>query len=198
MGLLLGSGITLTASSYAGVVKFLTIFPLLVLGANVGNVLFVKSAISNQLITMLPVPVEKVPALVIIAMVILSVATGIFVIIFVNIFAGGYDNSLPRKVKGPALADSYPALFRLQSAHNNTIECLAMVTACFWAATTHSLDAQLFAKLALSVLASRLLYVVVYVLDEDFLRTSCYILAIAGMTDIAIGAVFPETLSKYD
>ena len=113
MGLLLGSGITLTASSYAGVVKFLTIFPLLVLGANVGNVLFVKSAISNQLITMLPVPVEKVPALVIIAMVILSVATGIFVIIFVNIFAGGYDNSLPRKVKGPALADSYPALFRL-------------------------------------------------------------------------------------
>ena len=73
-----------------------------------------------------------------------------------------------------------------------------MVIACFWAATTHSLDAQLFAKLALSVLASRLLYVVVYVLDEDFLRTSCYILAIAGMTDIAIGAVFPETLSKYD
>ena len=53
MGLLLGSGITLTASSYAGVVKFLTIFPLLVLGANVGNVLFVKSAISNHVIIML-------------------------------------------------------------------------------------------------------------------------------------------------
>ena len=31
-----------------------------------------------------------------------------------------------------------------------------------------------------------------------FYALSCYILAIAGMTDIAIGAVFPETLSKYD
>ena len=198
MGLLGTAGVTLSASSYAGVVKGLALFPLLIVAANMGIVLFVKSAISDQLVTALPVPVEKVPALVVIAMVVLAVATGLLVILGLNLFAGGYDNSQPRKMKGPALADSYPSLFRLQSAHNNTIECLAMIAACFWAATTHSLDALLFAKLALVILASRLLYVVVYVLDEDFLRTGCFILAITGMTDIAIGAVFPSTLAKYD
>ena len=36
------------------------------------------------------------------------VATGVFVIVGINLLAGGYDNSQPRKMKGPALADSYP------------------------------------------------------------------------------------------
>lgn len=198
MGLLSAIGITLNASSFAGVVKGMALFPLLIVAANVGIVFFVKSAISDQIVTALPVPVEKVPALVVISMVVLVVATGLLVIVGINLLAGGYDNSQPRKMKGPALADSYPTLFRLQSAHNNTIECLAMTTACFWAATTHPLAPLIFAKLALVILASRLLYVAAYVLDEDFLRTGCFILAITGMTDIAIGAVFPGTLAKYD
>jgi uncharacterized MAPEG superfamily protein len=197
MGLLSLVGLTLNASSFAGVVKGMALFPLLLVASNVGIVYFVQNPISDQLIAALPVPVEKVPALVVLSMVMLAVATGLFVIVGLNLVVGSYNNTHPRTIKGPALADSSPALFRLQSAHNNTFEALSMTTACFWVATTHTLDPVLFAKLALVILASRLLYVVAYVMDEDYLRTGLFVLAVAGFTDIGIGAIFPEYLAKY-
>merc|ERR1712070_903700 len=108
-----------------------------------------------------------------------------------TLVGGEYDNSTPRKMKGPALADSFPTLFRLQSAHNNTFECIAVATACFWAAASHAVEPLLFAKLALLVLVSRILYVIAYVLDEDFCRTSLFALASTVIIDIGLVAIFP-------
>eukprot|EP00310_Coccolithus_braarudii_P013537 CAMPEP_0183334900 /NCGR_PEP_ID=MMETSP0164_2-20130417/3364_1 /TAXON_ID=221442 /ORGANISM="Coccolithus pelagicus ssp braarudi, Strain PLY182g" /LENGTH=199 /DNA_ID=CAMNT_0025504141 /DNA_START=12 /DNA_END=611 /DNA_ORIENTATION=- len=198
MGLLRAVGITLSASSFAGVVKGFALFPVAIITANLLAILFVKSPISDQLIEVLvPIPVEKVPALAIVSLVILAAVSGVVVVVCLNLISGGYDNSQPRKMKGPAMADSHPAIFRLQSAHNNTLECLAMATACFWAATTHVLEPVLFAKLALFVLASRTLYIGAYVIDEDFLRTVFFICAITAITDIGLGAIFPDILAKY-
>lgn len=197
MGVLSTFGLTLSASSFGGVLKGMAFFPVLIVAANVAAIQFVKSPVSDELIKAMPVPVSKVPSLVIVAMVVLAAASGVFVIIGLNLLSGGYDNSKPRKLKGPALADSYPTLFRLQSAHNNTFESIIMVTACFWAAAQESLDPLLFAKLALFTLVSRVLYILAYVLDEDFLRTGFFVCAITGITDIGIGAVFPEALAKY-
>ena len=197
MGVLTGAGITLNASSLAGVLKGFALFPILIVIANLGVVVFVKSPVSDQLIKALPVPIDKVPALVIVLLVLMAVSSGVFVIVGLNLLSGGYDNSHPRKLKGPALAECYPALFRLQSAHNNTFECLAMVTACFWAATTHPLEQVLFAKLAFVILVSRIMYVIAYVLDEDVLRTGFFVCAITAIADIGGGAIFPDMLAKY-
>ena len=161
MGLLSRLGLTLSANSYAGVLKGLSIFPLIIVLSGRTIVYFVKHPISNQLIDVMPVPVEKVPALCIVFMFLMTSMSGLAVILILNLIAGGYDNGHPRVVKGPALADTYPVLFRLQSAHNNSFEALSMATACFWVASTHLLDPTLFAKLALYALASRVLYVLV-------------------------------------
>ena len=99
--------------------------------------------------------------------------------------------------RAPTMAESHPALFRLQSAHSNTFECLAMLTACFCVGTVHPLDPVLFAKLAIFALASRMFYVLAYVLDEDFLRTGFFIFGVTAITDVGIGAIFPGALAKY-
>ena len=53
MGLLSLVGLTLNASSFAGVVKGMALFPLLLVASNVGIVYFVQNPISDQLIAAL-------------------------------------------------------------------------------------------------------------------------------------------------
>ena len=72
-----------------------------------------------------------------------------------------------------------------------------MATPCFWAATPHGLEPLLFAKLAVFLFASRVLYIVAYVLDEDILRTFFFVSAITAAFDIGLGAIFPGAISKY-
>ena len=73
---------------------------------------------------------------------------------------GGYENTMPRHAQTPdKLAKSFPSLFRLKSAHNNTLECLAMMAPVFWAAQTLKLDELVFAKLSVLFLLARTAYV---------------------------------------
>ena len=55
----------------------------------------------------------------------------------------------------------------------------------------------LFAKLAVFILVSRVLYIVAYTLDEDLLRTLFFVSAVSGIFDVGLGAIFPVVLSKY-
>ena len=197
MGILHKLGLTMRAKSYLGVLWGSALFPIAIYAAFVSTVYFVKSPYSDQAIEMMPVSVDKIPGLVIVGMIVLANASGIFAIFGIMIFQGRYANDLPRKMKGPELADSSPTLFRLQSAHNNTLEALSYVTAAFWVAFTYWLEPVLFAKLALYILACRILYVVFYVLDEDFLRSSAFVFAFTAIVDIAAGPLFPEALAKY-
>ncbi|EOD17938.1 hypothetical protein EMIHUDRAFT_432224 [Emiliania huxleyi CCMP1516] len=159
MGLFSTFGLTFSATGYAGVIKGLALFPLLLPAAHFAAYTFVTSPVSDSVLDALPVPVAKVPALVAFLLVALAAGSGLVAIVAINLLGGHYDNHTPRVLKGPALSEELPAVYRLQCAHNNSIECLAYVTPAFWMASAHELPPPLCAKLSLFLLAARVAYI---------------------------------------
>mmetsp|Transcript_23446 Transcript_23446/g.77858 ORF Transcript_23446/g.77858 Transcript_23446/m.77858 type:complete len:201 (-) Transcript_23446:258-860(-) len=197
MGLFSTFGLTFSATGYAGVIKGLALFPLLLPAAHFAAYTFVTSPVSDSVLDALPVPVPKVPALVAFLLVALAAGSGLVAIVAINLLGGHYDNHTPRVLKGPALSEELPAVYRLQCAHNNSIECLAYVTPAFWMASAHELPPPLCAKLSLFLLAARVAYIAAYVVNEDFLRTAFFVCGIASIVELCVGSLFPETLTRY-
>ena len=107
------------------------------------------------------VPTASVPCLVAVCMPAMAFLVNLPVIMgLAAMDPGGYDNTMPRQAQTPdKLAKGFPTLFRLKSAHNNTLECLAMMAPAFWAAQTLKLDELVFAKLSVLFLLARTVYV---------------------------------------
>ena len=160
--------------------------------------MLVRSAFADAALAAMPVPVEHVPFLVAAALVALTLATGLTPIALLSLLSPtGYDNNQPRVMKSIGMAQTYPVLFRVQCAHNNSLEFLAMVAPCLWAARELEMERPLFAKLTLCMLGTRLLYVLAYVLNEDLVRTTCFLLSVTALLDLGFGAVFPALLDRY-
>ena len=118
------------------------------------------SAMALTLLADKGVPVTSVPAFCAACMPMWAFLVNFPVILGLAASKDGYENTMPRNAQSPDKLSAYPTLFRFKSAHNNTVECLAMMAPCFWVAQTLKLDEVVFAKLSVLFLATRILYVV--------------------------------------
>jgi len=85
MGLFSTFGLTFSATGYAGVIKGLALFPLLLPAAHFAAYTFVTSPVSDSVLDALPVPVAKVPALVAFLLVALAAGSGLVAIVAINL-----------------------------------------------------------------------------------------------------------------
>ena len=192
-------GLTMSdGASWPKAVKNALLFTIGFVGSDYLMVAFATQPFSDPMLSLFPVPVERVPYLVIIALVVIALGLALLVIAALSfVVPTGYNNSTPRLMKSAEQLDQYPFLFRLQSAHNNSLEFLAMLLPSFWAASELAMPPRLFAKLSVLALLARLLYVLAYALNEDLLRTWSFFVAISALLDVGFGAVFPESLERY-
>ena len=103
-----------------------------------------------------------------------------------------YDNSNPRGTKSRENLKNYPTIHRMQNAHDNTLEFLALMAPCLWSASTLGLDELLFAKLSALVLIARVAYLPLYWLDSNALRTTAFTIALFANLAIGFAPIFPE------
>jgi len=154
---------------------------------------YVTSPMSDTVLAFLGVPAAKVPALVGVSISLLAFFVQ-FPVIMGLAATKGYDNSMPRVFKASDSLKEYPVMFRLQSAHNNTLEFLAMMAPCFWSASTIGLDQLLFAKLSSLILLCRVIYAVAYALDSNLIRTTIFMVGFNAMACIGLAPIFPDTI----
>lgn len=176
--------------------KLNLVFPPIIAGVGYILKLFVTSPIVESTLKSLPFAVDKIPFIVAAAFPPLIFISGIVPAMgLAALETGGYDNQHPRMMRSATGAiQKYPTLFRMQSAHQNTIECAAMMTPAFWVASTLGLDNLLFAKLASLVLLARVAYFPAYGIGLDALRTCLFALAFFSITAIAFAPIFPNTI----
>ena len=144
-----------------GFVKLNALFPPIIAVAAASLRWFVASPASEMVLAALPVPVEKVPFLVAASLPALIFISGLLPIMgLAAAKPDGYDNRHPRLMKtAESLMPKYPLNFRLQSAHNNTIEMVAMAAPAFFVAHALGLNQLLLAKLSVLLLLVRLVYI---------------------------------------
>jgi len=179
-----------------GFVKLNALFPPIIAVAAASLRWFVASSASEMVLAALPVPVEKVPFLVAASLPALIFISGLLPIMgLAAAKPDGYDNRHPRLMKtAESLMPKYPLNFRLQSAHNNTIEMVAMAAPAFFVAHALGLNQLLFAKLSVLLLLVRLVYIPLYALDSDAARTTAFVMGAFSIFSIGFGAIFPSTV----
>jgi uncharacterized MAPEG superfamily protein len=142
----------------------------MIIAAPVLNVLFIKSSISSALLAALPTTVEKIPYLMLLAMVLLAFAANLPVIFYIaSVAKDGYDNNTPRKTQADFL-NKHPLMLRLKSAHLNTQENLPLLAVSIFVATSLNLDKLIIAKMTLFYMLNRAVFVVAYALNIDVIR----------------------------
>ena len=143
----------------------------------------------------LPIATEKIPYVVAAALGPIIFISGLVPIMGLAVVApDGYDNVNPRMMKSAEGMKAYPVLHRLQSAHQNTVECAAMAAPAFWVASTLGLESLLFAKLSALLLLARLAYFPFYAMGLDALRTTIFAVGFFATTLIGFAPIFPETI----
>jgi uncharacterized MAPEG superfamily protein len=201
-----------------GIVWVITMLIPMLVAAPVISALFVNSSLSSFLVAALPTTVERVPHLMLLVMVLLAFGINMPVILYIGeralpsffllfcvpsffflfrtaaVRERGYDNSTPRRSQAYFLNKEHGLAFRLKSAHLNTSENIPTMTAAIFIATSLDLDKVLVAKMTVFYIINRILYVVFYALNIDFLRTFAFIVSFVGMVIMMILAIFPSAL----
>ena len=129
-----------------GFLKLNAAFPVIFAVAGYAVKSFVTSPISDTVLASLNVPLAKVPALAAVSLVALAFLSVVPTILGLSMYQV-YDNSNPRGTKSRENLKNYPTIHRMQNAHDNTLEFLALMAPCLWSASTLGLDELLFAKL---------------------------------------------------
>ena len=129
-----------------GFLKLNAAFPVIFAVAGYAVKSFVTSPISDTVLASLDVPLAKVPALAAVSLVALAFLSVVPTILGLSMYQV-YDNSNPRGTKSRENLKNYPTIHRMQNAHDNTLEFLALMAPCLWSASTLGLDELLFAKL---------------------------------------------------
>ena len=159
------------------------------------SLLFVNSAASDTLLGLSPAPVDKLPYLCCLGMVLLSFLSNVPVVLYIAAFSNaGYDNSHPRKSQAMFLNEKHhPIAFRLKSAHLNTSENIPVLATCVFIATALKLETVLLAKLSLFYMLCRIAYVLAYLLNLDMVRTLLFIVSLTSCVLMASIPIFPES-----
>ena len=179
------------ASLSGGFLKLSALFPVIFAISAYAVKSFVTSPISDQLLAALDVPLAKVPALAAVSLSALAFFSVVPTILGLS-FYQAWDNSNPRAAKTREALKPFPAIGRIQSAHDNTLEFLAYMAPCLWSASTLGLDELLFAKLSALVLIARVAYLPLYWLDSNALRTTAFTIALFANLAIGFAPIFPE------
>eukprot|EP00308_Calcidiscus_leptoporus_P018301 CAMPEP_0119379976 /NCGR_PEP_ID=MMETSP1334-20130426/54966_1 /TAXON_ID=127549 /ORGANISM="Calcidiscus leptoporus, Strain RCC1130" /LENGTH=192 /DNA_ID=CAMNT_0007399637 /DNA_START=31 /DNA_END=609 /DNA_ORIENTATION=+ len=178
-----------------GFMKVNFLFPPVIAACGAILSYFINSPISLSLVEAMPVPVEKVPFFVAALMPIIVFVSGVVPIMALAAVApAGYNNETPRQAKSPKALEPYPTIFRLQSAHNNTIESMGMMMPAFWVAHTLALEKVLFAKLSVLYLGCRLAFLVFYGINSDCLRTMAFLIGFFSLVTMGFAPLFPATV----
>ena len=156
------------------------------------NALFLKHPIGDQIVAALPVPVSKVPHLMIVAMIALAAIPNFLVIFYISLFRkGGYDNNNPRE-NHPAFLDKHGFAARNKAAHFNTLENLPLFIGCIYIAQSLGLAELTVAKMTTFYIICRTLFNIVYAFNFDLLRTYLFVVSLGGAVMMACMAIFPS------
>jgi uncharacterized MAPEG superfamily protein len=153
---------------------------------------FLKSSLSAELVQAVPVPEEKVPFLMLLAMVLLGFASNTIVVFYIAAFRkGGYDNNTPRTSQPDFLANNGFAA-RMKAAHANTYENLPIFAVAVYTAISLSLDKLILAKMCVFYILNRVAFIFCYGLNIDILRTFVYLVSFFTTVFMMAMSIFPE------
>lgn len=153
-----------------------------------------KLAISDTLLSLAPVDVKKIPYLN------LFITTQIWIFLRLAIpfslanasSKSNYDNKTPRKTNTPEhLGD---LLYKLQCAHENTLEAIVIATVATVTAANLGLDPIVFAKLSTFALMARLVYPYFYVWGPDMIRSIVFSFGFFSSVMAIVYSLFPQLI----
>lgn len=104
-----------------------------------------------------------------------------------------YDSETPRKSN--TVEHLGEALFKLQCAHDNTIETVVVATVAVIAASNLGLDVAIFAKLSMfNLLLARAVYPALYVFAPDMIRSLVFTFGFFSSLMIITYSLFPKVI----
>lgn len=103
-----------------------------------------------------------------------------------------YDSETPRKSN--TVEHLGEALFKLQCAHDNTIETVVVATVAVIAASNLGLDVAIFAKLSMFNLLARAVYPALYVFAPDMIRSLVFTFGFFSSLMIITYSLFPKVI----
>mmetsp|Transcript_3037 Transcript_3037/g.10147 ORF Transcript_3037/g.10147 Transcript_3037/m.10147 type:complete len:210 (+) Transcript_3037:140-769(+) len=187
------AGLSLADTSF---LKLNALFPLMLGGAHMAVVSWVKCPASVVVVEALPVSADKVPMLVVASMPILATMLSVVALECLAAMAPkGYESQRGRAQKAPGAASwaSCPAwVERIQWAQYNTWEALMCLLPSLYVAKECALPSPLLAKLCALFLLLRLVYPFAYALDIDLVRTQLWLTGFYATGFISFAALYPE------
>ena len=172
--------------------KFNIIFPIQV-SMNVAIIATLcKSDFSDTLLSLAPVPVNKVPYLALFALIQIWILTKIVVALGVaNFRKHGFDNTTPHQMNtAEYMGDS---LYKLQSTHENTLEAIVVAMAAAVVASNTNLDTTIVAKFNF---LARVTYPLLYVLGPNMVHSIVFTFGLFSSVLTIIYRLFPELISS--
>jgi len=152
-----------------------------------------KSALSDALLSLAPVSIDKIPYLCLFVLLQIWLLTRIAIVFgLANTTKHGYDNKTPRRTK--TVEHMGELFFKLQCAHENTLEAIVVATAAAVVASNLGLDPIIFAKLSIFNLLARVVYPFLYAFGPDMIRTIIFTFGFFSSLGIIAYSLFPELI----
>lgn len=150
-----------------------------------------QSSLSDALLSLVPVTIDKVPYFCLFLLLLLWMFTRIAVVLgTANTRKPGYDNETPRRTNTVEyLGDE---LYTLQCAHDNTLEAIVVATVASVVASNLDLDPTVFAKLSIFNLLARIAYPYLYVYGPDMVRSFVFSYGFFSSLGIIVYGLFPQ------
>lgn len=152
-----------------------------------------KSAFSGALLTLAPVSLEKTPYFCLFVLIQIWALTKILVALgLANSSKRNYENKAPRRMNTVEyMGDS---LYKLQCAHENTLEAIVMATVAVITATNLDLEPTVVSKLSMFNLLARIAYPFLYVNGPDMIRSIVFSFGLFSSVWIVIYRLFPDLI----
>ena len=152
-----------------------------------------QSSFSDTLLSILPVTTDKVPYFCLFILLFLWIFTRIAVILgLANTRKPGYDNKTPRRTNTVEYLGN--DLYKLQCAHDNTLEAIVVATVASVVASNLDLDSVVFAKLSIFNLVARIVYPYLYVYGPDMVRSIVFAFGFFSSLGIITCSLFPQLI----
>jgi uncharacterized MAPEG superfamily protein len=153
----------------------------------------VKTKFSDILLSLAPVELEKVPYFCLLGLIAIWATVKIVVAFGVANSPHckhAYRNDQPRTMNNIEYMGK--VLYRLQCAHENTLEALAVATAVAVIGSNTDIEATIFAKLSMFTLVARVIYPFIYALGPDLIRSVVFSFGLCSSLWIAVYGLFPK------
>lgn len=154
---------------------------------------FVKTKFSDTVLSFAPAELEKVPYFCLLGLIAIWVTIKLVVGFGVANSPhckNAYRNDQPRTMNNIEYMGK--VLYRLQCAHENTLEALAVATAVAVIGSNTDIEAAIFAKLSIFTLVASIIYPFFYALGPDLIHSVVFSFGFSSSLWIAVYGLFPE------